>query len=471
MERARRAMSGKVLIVDGIAGNRITLRAGLAAAGYDATAVGCAAEAMRVIRRALPDLIVTDLGLPDLHGADLIARLRAEGPARDVPIVALAGAEDGAARIAALRAGADDVLARGTEAGALQARLRNLLRLRAMLADLRAGGGPLPLAGLAEAGARGPEPPGRVALVADRVETALRWRRALAPLMRDSLSVLSRSEALAGPAPDAPGGDGGADVWLVEAPADDPGGGLRFLSELRDRNAHRHASVCLIRDGGWPDAATAYDLDAGDLVGAAIPPEELALRLAALMRRKRLADRHMAWLRDGLRHGTFDPLTGLHNRYMGLRLLEGIAAAAQAPGAPGYAVMMVDLDRFKSVNDRWGHAAGDAVLVEVARRLSSNLRAGDLVARMGGEEFLVALPATGLPDARRVAERLRGALREDPFILPSGDPLRVTASIGLALAEGGRPVPVDAVVDSADRALLSAKSGGRNRVTLALTAA
>lgn len=460
-------MSGKVLIVDGIAGNRITLRAGLAAAGYDAAAAPDAETALRAARRAMPDLILTDLSLPDLPGPDLIARLRSDTAAQDTPVVALAPPGARQARIAALRAGADDVLPRGIDAPALQARLRNLLRPRALLADLRPGGQAAALKGLAEGAARCPEPPGTVALVADRPETALRWRRMLAPFMRDRLTVMTRPEALADSDETAV-----PDVWLIEAAADDPGGGLRFLSELRARPAARHAGVCLIRNGAWHDAATAYDLDAGDLVGADSDPEELALRLAVLLRRKRLADRHRATLRDGLRHGTFDPLTGLHNRYFGLRLLADIAAAAAArPAGPGFAVMMVDLDRFKTVNDRWGHAAGDAVLAEVAQRLSVNLRAGDLVARVGGEEFLVALPATDLPDARRVAERLREAVRERAFTLPSGEVLRVTASIGLALAEGGAAEAVEAVVERADRALMTAKTAGRNRVTLGLSAA
>lgn len=459
-------MSGRVLIVDGIAGNRITLRAALAAAGYDAAAAADAETALRVARRAMPDLILTDLALPDMPGPDLIARLRAEGGAQDMPLVALAPPGAQPPRIAALRAGADDVLPRGMEPTALLARLRNLLRPRALLADLRPGGAGGPLPGLAEGSAGFPEPPGTIALVADRPETALRWRRSLATLLRDRLVVMSRAEALAEPPVAA-----GPDLWLIEAQANDPGGGLRVLSELRARSAARHTGVCLMRDGAWTDAATAYDLDAGDLVTADIDPEELALRLSGLMRRKRLADRHRATLRDGLRHGTFDPLTGLHNRYFGLKLMDEIAAAARRTDAAGYAVMMVDLDRFKMVNDRWGHAAGDAVLAEVARRLSANLRAGDLVARMGGEEFLVALPATGLPDARRVAERLREAVRETPFTLPGGETLRVTASIGLALAEGGGAEPAQSVIDRADKALLTAKTAGRNRVTLGLTAA
>jgi two-component system, cell cycle response regulator len=139
-----------------------------------------------------------------------------------------------------------------------------------------------------------------------------------------------------------------------------------------------------------------------------------------------------------------------------------------------FAVMVLDLDHFKAVNDRWGHAAGDAVLVEVARRLAANLRAGDFVARIGGEEFLVVLPATDLVDARSIAERLRQAVREKPFALPQGGMLTVTASIGLALSDcllRDPEQPVAELIDRADQALMTAKSAGRNRVTLALSAA
>jgi len=193
------------------------------------------------------------------------------------------------------------------------------------------------------------------------------------------------------------------------------------------------------------------------------------------LRRKRADDRLRASVQDGLRLAVIDPLTGLYNRRYAAARLTAIAEAAAAEGGE-FAVMVVDLDRFKSVNDHWGHAAGDAVLVEVARRLGQSLRSGDLLARIGGEEFLAALPATGLTEGRIVAERLCHAVEETPVQLPGGAGIAVTVSIGLAVGRApGAGVPLrDTMrdtVDRADRALLAAKSAGRNQVTISRSAA
>jgi two-component system cell cycle response regulator len=152
--------------------------------------------------------------------------------------------------------------------------------------------------------------------------------------------------------------------------------------------------------------------------------------------------------------------------------LAAIAEQSRTDGAP-FAVMVMDLDRFKQVNDHHGHAAGDQVLVEVARRLTDNLRDSDLLARIGGEEFLAILPQSGLQVARRVAERLCVTMEDQPIRLESGAELWVTISIGVAVAGGSDAAvcPVDRLVELADLALLQSKGAGRNQVTFRLSAA
>lgn len=168
-----------------------------------------------------------------------------------------------------------------------------------------------------------------------------------------------------------------------------------------------------------------------------------------------------------------DALTGLHNRRYAEPHLARIAAHAAAAGRR-FAVMVIDIDRFKAVNDTLGHAAGDAVLVEVAARLKGNLRAVDLIARIGGEEFLIALPDTTLEAARGTAERLRRIVADTAVRLPGGGSAKVTISVGLAMGGAGDSdgeTGMQALVARADRALLAAKSDGRDRVTVSLSAA
>jgi two-component system cell cycle response regulator len=130
-----------------------------------------------------------------------------------------------------------------------------------------------------------------------------------------------------------------------------------------------------------------------------------------------------------------------------------------------YAAMVLDLDWFKHVNDRFGHLAGDAVLVEVASRLRANLRAEDLLARIGGEEFLVVIPNTTLDTARATAERLRNVVSESPIVhLGISKSIRVTISVGLSISGPDKGSASMDIIRAADRALLIAKSQGRNVV-------
>ena len=152
----------------------------------------------------------------------------------------------------------------------------------------------------------------------------------------------------------------------------------------------------------------------------------------------------------------------------------------------GFALMIIDLDHFKSVNDKHGHAAGDKVLCEVANRLRINLRSCDLVSRHGGEEFLVILPGADDIQASKTAERLRAAIADVPVIIASGKNIAVTASIGLAthsvqmklpmlrtgtfdFAEPRMMSAISRMFDAADAALYRAKAQGRNQVMLSVS--
>lgn len=178
------------------------------------------------------------------------------------------------------------------------------------------------------------------------------------------------------------------------------------------------------------------------------------LRLEAQLQRERADEFESRALRDAL--------TGLGNRRQIDMSLPGLLARATQAGQP-MALAMVDVDHFKQVNDRWGHALGDRVLVALAQMLRENIRAHDVAARIGGEEFLIVLPDTGATAALEVCERLRECVSTHAWdgLAPG---LAVTVSIGLAHAP---PYDREALVEQADRALYRAKRTGRDQVRLA----
>ncbi len=174
-------------------------------------------------------------------------------------------------------------------------------------------------------------------------------------------------------------------------------------------------------------------------------------------------------LEDQLRKlASTDMLTGLYNRRHFVAKSAQILAESQVTGFP-LCMLILDVDHFKFINDTRGHAAGDAALVMVAHRCRAALRPGDLLARFGGEEFVMLLADTSSAEALALAERLRSLIADQPLRW-GDDEFFVTASIGVATADAGT-APLDQLLENADRALYAAKNGGRNRVMVFATAA
>jgi two-component system cell cycle response regulator len=189
-----------------------------------------------------------------------------------------------------------------------------------------------------------------------------------------------------------------------------------------------------------------------------LDPNELRARVRNQIRRKRYQDMLRADLDRSLELAVTDPLTGLRNRRYVRRHLDAVLRNA------GAAVLLLDVDHFKAVNDTHGHAIGDGALREVAERVRVHLRSADVVARYGGEEFLVVMTGAMAEDGRLVAERLRQAVGSRPMIV-DGVSFPVTVSVGVAAGTAGSSG--DDVISAADAALYRAKDNGRNRVEMA----
>jgi diguanylate cyclase (GGDEF)-like protein len=198
-----------------------------------------------------------------------------------------------------------------------------------------------------------------------------------------------------------------------------------------------------------------------DPAGAADASQQLIATAALIISTVILSAALAASDRAHREQSTLDPLTNLFNRNaleQRLSELDGMPTS-EAEGV-SHSLLLCDLDHFKRINDQLGHAAGDAVLQDVAYTMRATLRAGDSIYRVGGEEILIVLPSASEADAVEIAERLRLAVRERR---PVG--AQVTVSIGVAVSRGGR-VNTDDLIARADAALYAAKAGGRDRISV-----
>ncbi len=159
-----------------------------------------------------------------------------------------------------------------------------------------------------------------------------------------------------------------------------------------------------------------------------------------------------------------DALTGLSNRHRFVPAAKREIDLARLHGQP-LTILVVDIDHFKLINDAHGHLAGDQVLVEIGHRCRQTLRATDLLARWGGEEFIALLPNTTVALAQQLAERVREAVSAFVRLKPEGPEVQVTVSIGVAGASAGQTLSLDGLIQLADRALYKSKRAGRDRVS------
>ena len=238
--------------------------------------------------------------------------------------------------------------------------------------------------------------------------------------------------------------------------------GVEICRRVRSANREPYIYILLLTARtDSQDLIEGMDAGADDYLTKPFNAHELRVRLHA---GRRILDLQAELLktREALREqATHDGLTGLLNRNSILEALDDEISRAARSLQP-VSVIMVDLDRFKLVNDTHGHLTGDAVLREAARRLKSSARRYDSVGRYGGEEFLIVLPGCDDAGAAAQAERMREALGGTP-ILTTSQPLAVTASMGVSCSSS---CPPETLVRQADDALYAAKAGGRNRVVL-----
>lgn len=452
-------MSARILIVDDTPLNLKLLSVKLAKDYYLVTSAASGAEALDLVKRDMPDLILLDIMMPDMDGFEVCSRLKADGATQHIPIVMVTALSDVKDRVRGLECGADDFLTKPINDVALMARVRSLLRLKMLMDEWR----------LREATAAqftlyaAQEEPvsdqgGTILLLDDSTYNGDMLEKQLTTgghAVTRIQSVEAVTQTLTQQA---------FDLVMVSLNLIN-GDSLYLCAQLRAQEATRTLPILLVaNEEDIAQIARGLDLGANDYLLRPLEKEELFTRLRTQLRQKRHYDRLRKNYETSLTLALVDPLTGAYNRrYLDMHLPTLFARTQTTRHS--LSILSFDIDHFKAVNDTKGHKAGDITLKEIVNRVVLSLRPFDLVVRMGGEEFAVILPETDYKTALTVGERLREAVAQTPITLnETGDSLMISASFGVATFNHESDKTPASILDRADAALYRAKETGRNKV-------
>jgi two-component system, cell cycle response regulator len=397
--------------------------------------------------------------MPGMDGFEVCRRLKNNPETAHLPVVMVTALDQPADRVRGLQAGADDFLTKPIDEIALIARVRSLARLKVVIDELRSRANTSAAMGVTETLAPMPiedTRKGRILLVDDRASSAER----IVQILRDQHIVTVEADAQEAL---FKGAEENIDLIIVSLALADYDA-LRFCGQVRALERTRNLPVLLIADlEDRPRVLRGLDLGVNDYLTRPIDRNELLVRVRAQLRQKRYADSLREKVQHSIELALVDALTGLNNRRFLENHLATMIENARARRAP-LSLMILDIDHFKRVNDTYGHDCGDEVLKGFADRLRTIIRGGDLLCRLGGEEFVIVMPNVSLEAAGRIAERARIAIQEEPIAVDkNGAAIPVTVSIGLA--ERGPSGDADSLYRRADRALYRSKTDGRNRVS------
>jgi two-component system, cell cycle response regulator len=452
-------MTARILVVDDVLPNVKLLEAKLSREYYDVLTAMNGPDALEIIEREVPDIVLLDVMMPGMDGFEVCEQIKANANLRHIPVIMVTALSDTSDRVRGLEAGADDFLTKPVNDIALFARVRSLIRLKIMMDELRLRETTSSNFGVSDAETLDVDiSGGRILVVEDREIYARNINQALegqhTVIMAtdgDSATAAAQSESV--------------DLIIISLSLQGTDG-LRLCSHLRSMEESRQVPILILVDD-IPDQiellVKGLDLGVNDYLIRPVDQNELMARCRTQLRRKKYEDQLRDNYHTSLTLAVTDPLTGLYNRrYLESHLDSLMQRAAQDDKPIG--LLALDIDHFKAVNDTHGHAAGDEVLKEFVARIKRSVRGIDMAARIGGEEFVVVMPDSTHETCISVAERLRESVAESPVTLPGlGTEIPITVSIGVSMSQGASDSP-DNILKRSDDALYVAKDTGRNKV-------
>jgi len=451
-------VTARVLIVDDIPTNVRLLDARLTAEYYDVVTASSGPQALDILNGSDIDIVLLDVMMPDMDGFEVCRRIKSNPKTQHLPVLMITALDQPSDRVRGLEVGADDFLTKPVDDMQLMARVKSLVRLKSLTDELRARamtGQQIAIEDALRAMDKITTGGGSILIIDTDQRHAERLRNYLSPEHHVDV-LLQPADAVF----QITGAHYELALVAMALTEFDP---LRVCSQIRTLEHTRNLPIILVADeADKPRVVRALDLGVNDFISRPVERNELAARVRTQIRRQRYALELRRSVNNTMALAVIDDMTGLYNRRYFDRHLGVMLGKAHSQDRD-MALMILDIDHFKAVNDTYGHDVGDAVLKEFAVRLKRNIRGVDLACRFGGEEFVVLMPDTDYNQAEMVAERVRQSIAERSFEVNAGRPLSVTVSAGVTLNESLADTP-ELLIKRADVALYRAKREGRNRV-------
>lgn len=453
-------MSARILVVDDILTNVKLLEAKLTAEYFEVSTAVSGVEALEVVATTPPDIILLDVMMPGMDGFEVCRRIKNNPETQHIPVVMVTALDQSSDRLEGLKAGADDFLTKPVNDIALLARVKSLVRLKMVVDELRLRTETGQQMGMAMSNMI--QPPdnlqGNLLVVEDDQQMADLIGKSLGEGAEHNVRFIADpQEAL------YLAGSSDFDLIIVSLNLDGFDG-LRLCSQFRSVEKTRNVPILVIVEDNDPKRLVrALDLGVNDYIALPVDDNELVARCQSSLKRKWYSDQLRINLEQSMEMAIKDSLTGLHNRrYIDTNLNKQFVLSLK--NDKPLSLLLLDIDKFKNVNDTYGHDIGDEILIEFANRIATSVRGIDITARLGGEEFVVLLPNTDNDTALLVAERLRKSIANAPFTdLTNCDDLNISMSVGVSTLHRSDD-HAENLLKRADLALYDAKEQGRNRV-------
>lgn len=449
-------MTGRILVVDDILPNIKLLEHKLTSEYYEVATATSGFEALEKVKSVNPDLILLDVMMPGMDGYEVCRRLKSDPETMYIPVVMVTALDQPENKIMGLECGADDFITKPIDDISLMARVKNLTRLKMMTDELRMRQSTGAKFGISDDLIDAPIE-GNVLIVETNPAIAEKMLRHLPAgctgtiesnpnLVLDQLQKKEYKLVI---------------VSLHMNNFD----GLRICSMIRASENFRKISLITTGENHNNNIAfvKAFDIGVNDFISRPIDYNEFVVRVKSQIKRFYFSEKLRKHVENSVEYAITDPLTNMHNRrYLNMHLETLCTKSIEHRKALSVAIF--DIDHFKSINDTYGHDAGDAVLVQFSANLKNNIRNFDLGVRLGGEEFLIVMPETDLAHAAAVCERIRAGIENKNFQIDNEKFIKATCSIGVACLVDNEKE--QELIKRADAALYRAKQTGRNRVVI-----